>query len=141
MLTPRLCHTCVSLRCYILVPVHRTTRISTTMRFPLTPTPVFLYIILCPAMNPSNGTISPLVPTTPGNHGRYRHIRLGACVLVHHVSSSLLRPHAHTAVAHSHDVLDSSLHTPDSHGLLTAYDYSPSHPMVAQAPIVTRVIV
>eukprot|EP01048_Picozoa_sp_COSAG05_P001924 COSAG05_NODE_71_length_22071_cov_17.527149_5_plen_53_part_00 len=25
-------------------------------------------------------------------------------------------------IAHSHDVLDSSLHTPDSHGLLTAYD-------------------
>ena len=67
-------------------------------------------------MNPCNGMVSPPVPATPGNHGRYRHIHLGAYVfhlgayvLVHHVSS-LLR---FMRIAHSHDVLDSSLHTPD----------------------------
>ena len=78
-------------------------------------------------MNPCNGMVSPPVPKTPGNHGRYRHIHLGAYVLAHHVSFpiSLMR------VAHSHDVLDSSLHTPDYHGLCTVYDHSPSHPMVA----------
>ena len=36
-------------------------------------------------MNPCNGMVSAPVPTIPGNHGRYRHIHLGACVLVHHV--------------------------------------------------------
>ena len=37
-------------------------------------------------MNPCNGMISPPAPKTPGNHGRYRHIHLGAYVLAHHVS-------------------------------------------------------
>eukprot|EP01043_Picozoa_sp_COSAG02_P105441 COSAG02_NODE_41439_length_394_cov_1.522034_1_plen_47_part_10 len=37
-------------------------------------------------MNPCNGMVSPPVPKTPGNHGRYRHIHLGAYVLAHHVS-------------------------------------------------------
>ena len=32
-------------------------------------------------MNPCNGMISPPVPKTPGNHGRYRHIHLGTYVL------------------------------------------------------------
>ena len=36
-------------------------------------------------MNPCNGMVSPPVPKTPGNHGRYRHIQLGAYVLAHHV--------------------------------------------------------
>ena len=83
---------------------------------------------LVPVMNPCNGMVSPPVPKTPGNHGRYRHIHLGAYVLAHHVSF----PIRLMRIAHSHDVLDSSLHTPDYHGLCTAYDHSPSHPMVAQ---------
>ena len=78
-------------------------------------------------MNPCNGMVSPPVPKTPGNHGRYRHIHLGAYVLAHHVSF----PIRLMRIAHSHDVLDSSLHSPDYHGLCTAYDHSPSHPMVA----------
>ena len=78
-------------------------------------------------MNPCNGMVSPPVPKTPGNHGRYRHIHLGAYVLAHHVSF----PIRLMRIAHSHDVLDSSLHTPDYHGLCTVYDHSPSHPMVA----------
>ena len=60
-------------------------------------------------MNPCNGMVSPPVPKTPGNHGRYRHIHLGAYVLAHHVSF----PIRLIRIAHSHDVLDSSLHTPD----------------------------
>ena len=60
-------------------------------------------------MNPCNGMISPPAPKTPGNHGRYRHIHLGAYVLAHHVSF----PIRLIRIAHSHDVLDSSLHTPD----------------------------
>ena len=54
-------------------------------------------------MNPCNGMISPPAPKTPGNHGRYRHIHLGAYVLAHHVSFQirLMR------IAHSHNVLDS----------------------------------
>ena len=67
-------------------------------------------------MNPSNGMISPPVPKTPGNHGRYRHIHLGAYVRSHHVSF----PIRLIRIAHSHDVLDSSLHTPDQYGLCTA---------------------
>ena len=78
-------------------------------------------------MNPCNGMISPPAPKTPGNHGRYRHIHLGAYVLAHHVSF----PIRLIRIAHSHDVLDSSLHTPDYHGLCTVYYHSPSHPMVA----------
>ena len=51
-------------------------------------------------MNPCNGMVSPPVPKTPGNHGRYRHIHLGTYVLVHHVSS----PIRLMRIAHSHDV-------------------------------------
>ena len=51
-------------------------------------------------MNPCNGMISPPAPKTPGNHGRYRHIHLGAYALAHHVSF----PFRLMRIAHSHDV-------------------------------------
>ena len=43
-------------------------------------------MVMAVVMNPCNGMVSPPVPKTPGNHGRYRHIHLGAYVLAHHVS-------------------------------------------------------
>ena len=46
-------------------------------------------------MNPCNGMISPPAPKTPDNHGRYRHIHLGAYVIAHHVSYSI-RPVSYT---------------------------------------------
>ena len=64
-------------------------------------------------MNPCNGMISPPAPKTPGNHGRYRHIHLGAYVLAHHVSY----PIRLMRIAHSHNVLDSSRHTSAQYGL------------------------
>ena len=51
-------------------------------------------------MNPCNGMISPPAPKTLGNHGRYRHIHLGAYVLAHHVSF----PIRLMWIAHSHNV-------------------------------------
>ena len=64
-------------------------------------------------MNPRNGMVSPPAPKTPGNHGRYRHIHLGAYVLAHHVSF----PIRLMRIAHSHNVLDSSRHTSAQYGL------------------------